>query len=209
MENENLAYWNKHRAVPNNATKPFNNGKFQGTDINTMWRLKCLTEDYGQCGFGWYYTIKDKQVVECKNGDMFAFVEIELFLKGKDGNWSMPISGSGGNKIARVTKDGALSTSDEAFKMATTDAIGVACRNLGIGADIYWENDKTKYIYTDESGVTSYSKESLATAEQIARIRELKCIEPNICARFKVDKIEQLTQSEANDVIKLKEQSLK
>ena len=200
MENENLAYWNKHREVPKNATKPFNNGKFQGTDINTMWRLKCLTEDYGQCGFGWYYTIKDKQVIECKNGDMFAFVEIELFLKDKDGNWSKPISGSGGNKIARVTKDGVLSTSDEAFKMATTDAIGVACRNLGIGADIYWENDKTKY--------TEYGNDQKATAQQVARMRELKVIEKNVCDRYHIDSIEQLTKDEAEFVISSKEKAL-
>lgn len=200
MENENLAFWNKYRKVPENATKSFNNGKFSGTDINTMWRLKCLTEAYGQCGFGWYYTIKDKQIVKCDNGDMFAFVEIELFLKGKDGKWSMPISGNGGNKIARLTADKRLTTSDEAFKMATTDAIGVACRNLGMGADIYWENDKTKY--------TSEAKESLATPEQIARIRELKCIEKGICDRFHVDKIEQLLYSDAETVIRMKEQAL-
>lgn len=36
-------------------------------------------------------------------------------------------------------------TSDECFKMAYTDAVSVACKSLGFGADIYWQNDRTKY----------------------------------------------------------------
>ena len=38
-----------------------------------------------------------------------------------------------------------LHTSDEAYKMAYTDAISVACKMLGMGADIYWNADATKY----------------------------------------------------------------
>ena len=36
-------------------------------------------------------------------------------------------------------------TSDECYKMALTDAISVACKSLGMGADIYWGQDSTKY----------------------------------------------------------------
>ena len=41
---ENLAIYNKYRKVPAEALKPFDNGNFKGTDINSMWRIKCLTE---------------------------------------------------------------------------------------------------------------------------------------------------------------------
>ena len=34
---------------------------------------------------------------------------------------------------------------DDAAKKAYTDAISQACRSLGIGADVYWANDATKY----------------------------------------------------------------
>ena len=149
MEEKNLEFWNKYKQVPKNACKDFNNGKFKGTDINTMWRMKCLTETFGICGIGWYYNLKRTWVEDTKNGEQFAFAEIELFIK-VNGEWSKPIVGTGGNKLTRVTKEGEYSTSDEAFKMAVTDAIGVACRNLGIGADIYWENDKTKYTEGDK-----------------------------------------------------------
>ena len=206
MENENLAFWNKYKVVPSNAMKPFDNGKFKGTDINTMWRMKCLTEYYGPCGIGWYFVPKKLWSETYSNGDVFAFAEIELFVKNKEtSDWSMPISGNGGNKIVRTvvdkySKETRLSTSDEGYKMAVTDAFGVACKALGIGADVYWENDRTKY--------TSEAEERLATPEQIARIRELKCIEKGICDRFHVDKIEQLLYSDAETVIRMKEQAL-
>ncbi len=35
--------------------------------------------------------------------------------------------------------------SDECFKMALTDAISVACKALGLGADVYFAKDATKY----------------------------------------------------------------
>lgn len=146
---ENLEIWEKYKKVPENALKSFDNGKFKGTDINTMWRIKSLTEQFGICGIGWYYKPTRLWTERCENGDIFAFAEIELFVK-VDGEWSMAISGTGGNKMQRVTKSGELSTSDEAFKMAVTDAIGVACRNLGLGADVYWANDKTKYTEENE-----------------------------------------------------------
>lgn len=140
---EKLELWKKYRTVPKDALKDFDNGKFKGTDINTMWRMKCLTETFGMCGIGWYYEIK-KLWTETIDKDVFAFAEIELFVK-VDNEWSKGISGTGGNKLARTTASGKVSTSDEAYKMAVTDAFGVACRNLGIGADVYWANDKTKY----------------------------------------------------------------
>ena len=40
---------------------------------------------------------------------------------------------------------GELVTNDEAFKMAYTDAISVAWKTLGSGADVYWGEDRTKY----------------------------------------------------------------
>lgn len=148
---ENLEIYEKYRTVPDNALKPFDNGKFKGTDINTMWRIKSLTEQFGPCGLGWYFIPKRLWSETTPNGEQFAFAEIELFVK-YDGEWSKPISGNGGNKLARITKDGLFSTSDEAYKGAVTDALGVACRNLGFGADTYWANDRTKYTDGEADG---------------------------------------------------------
>lgn len=172
---DNLEFWNKYKSVPSNAVKAFDNGSFKGTDINTMWRLKCLTETFGMCGFGWYYKLIRTWVEDTKNAEQFAFAEIELYIK-QDGEWSMPIVGTGGNKLTRVKRDGSYMTSDEAFKMAITDAIGVACRNLGIGADVYWENDKTKYTEGDrinkqEKSQPTQPKPQTATKGEILGIQ--------------------------------------
>lgn len=59
---------------------------------------------------------------------------------------------------------------------------------------------------TKDSDTTN--KGDKATAQQIARIRELKVIEKNVCDKFHVDSIEQLSQSEAQTVINIKEKSL-
>ena len=169
---ENLELWEKYKDVPKNALKDFNNGKFKGTDINTMWRIKCLTETFGICGMGWYYKPVRMWTETCHNGDVFAFAEIELFVK-VNGEWSMPISGNGGNKLVRITKDGDISTSDEAYKMAVTDALGVACRNLGIGASIYWSNDKTKYTEYVETNKVEPVEKPKETNNKDTKIEEL------------------------------------
>lgn len=167
---DNLAIYNKYKSVPQEALKDFNNGKFKGTDINTMWRIKSLTEAFGMCGVGWYFVPKKMWIETTSNGEQFAFAEIELFVK-VDGEWSKPISGNGGNKLTRITKDGEISTSDEAYKMAITDALGVACRNLGFGADIYWANDKTKYTEsnTQETSKSTVKKASPKQVELLAK----------------------------------------
>ena len=68
-----------------------------------------------------------------------AIVDLNLYIK-VDGEWSKPIYGTGGNVLLRKG-----STSDEGYKMALTDALSVACKALGIGADVYFAKDKTKY----------------------------------------------------------------
>ena len=140
---DNLSIYNKYREVPKEAQKPINGGRMKGkTDINPMWRIKSLTEQFGACGIGWYYTPVKKWLEVCGD-EVAAFVDIELFVK-VNGEWSMPISGTGGSMFRAKEKSG-LYVSDECFKMATTDAISVACKQLGFGADIYWGADRSKY----------------------------------------------------------------
>ena len=164
----NLDWYNSWAEVPKNAQKSFDNGNFKGTDINTMWRIKVLTEKFGACGIGWYYNIKrlwseSPESGVDQNGERLSFAEIELFVKD-NGEWSKPIAGIGGNKmLAYIKSKDYYKSSDEAYKMAMTDALGNACRNLGIGANVYWENDKTKY--TDEQDKEP-SKEELLKADR-------------------------------------------
>ena len=141
---ENLEIYESVRQVPQSAQREIQAGRLKGkTDINPMWRIKALTEQFGPCGIGWKYTITDKRLENGANNEVSAFVDIDLYIK-VDGAWSDAIPGTGGSAFVASERNG-LYTSDECFKMALTDAISVACKALGFGADVYWAKDATKY----------------------------------------------------------------
>ena len=143
-EMENLTLYNRFRNVPPEAKKTIGAGRLKGfTDINPMWRIKTLTEAFGPAGMGWYYEITKHWVEDGADGVRMAFVEIALYVK-HEGEWSKPIAGTGGSTLIAKEKNG-MYNDDEAFKKALTDAIGGACKLLGIGADVYFEKDSSKY----------------------------------------------------------------
>ena len=143
MDN-NLEIYQRAAEVPAEAQKPIKGGKLKDmTDINPMWRIKTLTELFGPCGIGWYTKILDRWVERDAN-ESAAWVRIEMFVKFPGTNeWSAPIEGIGGSKQCGKSQGDGIN--DEAFKMAETDAISVACKKLGFGANIYWAKDRTKY----------------------------------------------------------------
>jgi hypothetical protein len=144
-----MKFYNMSRAVPENAKKIIGAGKIKGfTDINPMWRIQMLTEMFGPCGFGWYIDDVRYWTEEGKDGRVAAFCELNLYISTA-GEWSKPIKGIGGSMFVNNFK-GQPETSDEAYKMAYTDAISVACKALGIGADVYWEAGRTKYSLLEE-----------------------------------------------------------
>lgn len=140
---DNLRFYDASREVPKTAQKSFNNGRFSGTDINPMWRIKKLTELFGPAGIGWYTEIISERAEKISDDTIFAIVDLNLYVKVDD-EWSKPIYGTGGNTLMSSGKRGVIS-SDEGYKMAYTDALSVACKALGIGADVYWDKDVTKY----------------------------------------------------------------
>lgn len=154
---DNMNVYNEARKVPNKAQKTIKGGRLSGmTDINPMWRIKKLTELFGACGFGWKYEIADKRLEEGANGEIAAFVDINLYVK-KDDEWSEPIQGTGGSTFVAKERKG-LYMSDECFKMALTDAISVACKSLGFGADVYWDKDTTKYSNQKNNKQRNYAE---------------------------------------------------
>ena len=152
-DNPNMRIYEAVRFVPEQAKKKITGGRLAGmTDINSMWRIKVLTEQFGPCGEGWYTSdVKYWQDRLDNNGSVALFCSILLHVK-IDGAWSQPIYGIGGNTLVAAEKSG-LRIDDEAYKKAYTDAISVACKALGIGADVYFEKDVTKYSeYEDDIG---------------------------------------------------------
>lgn len=175
--NDNLKLYNSWSMPPKDAQKTIGGGRLSGmTDINPMWRIKVLTEQFGPCGIGWKYVI-DKQWLEPGAGGVVsAFCNISLYIRtnGPDSPWSDPIIGVGGNSFISLERGTNLNTSDECYKMALTDALSVACKALGIGANIYWKEDKTKYTNPVDNTAskpkvskTTPSKESLQMSDEM------------------------------------------
>ena len=138
---ENLCLYNAVRSVPAEAQKQIDGGRLKNKiEINPMWRLKTLTEQFGPCGIGWRYEIIKQWLEPSTSEEITAFTTINLYIK-YEGEWSEAIPGTGGSSFLTKEKD-RLYTNDNCYKMALTDALSVACKALGIGADIYWDKDK-------------------------------------------------------------------
>lgn len=144
---ENMSFYDYARKVPEVAIKPIKGGRLSGmSDINPMWRIKTLTEMFGPCGIGWWYEITDKRLEHDPiTKQTAAFVEIKLCYKDPEtGAESHGIPGLGGASFVAQERSGPY-MSDEAEKMALTDAISVAAKALGVAADVYFAKDRTKY----------------------------------------------------------------
>lgn len=146
----NMRFYGKVQDTPKEAQKSFNNGRFSGTDINPMWRIKKLTEVFGPCGFGWWtQNVKYNFVTSEQTNEVAAFCELELVVVDPETDLqSHPIYGVGGNTFVAQRKSGPQ-CSDEAMKMAYTDALSIACKALGFSHDIYYQADRTKYTNSD------------------------------------------------------------
>ena len=184
----NLDIYNQCREVPQNDCKTIQDGKLKGkTDINPMWRIQKLTELFGPCGFGWFITDVEQWLETCQvtgrdgsvTTEVTAYVKLALLVK-IDGNWSERIIGIGGSKLSG--KGQGDQANDECYKMAYTDAISVACKMLGMGADIYWSADSTKY--TQGTTAPTQRREPVLTEEEknnldlaIQEIKEAKSLQ--------------------------------
>ena len=145
---DNLDLFNKLKVVPQEAIKPIQSGRLKGkSDINPMWRIRTMTEHFGVCGVGWKYVIT-KQWTETYGTETKAYCNIDLFVK-IDGQWSDAIQGTGGSSEVTMERNGSY-VSDECYKMALTDALSVAMKALGVGADIYFEKGKSTMDYSSK-----------------------------------------------------------
>jgi LysM repeat protein len=129
---------------PDTALKTIAGGRLKGmTDINPQWRIRALTEQFGLCGLGWKWEIAKLWMEPATDGQIAAFAQVHLFIKYGD-EWSSPIPGIGGSMFVAKESSG-LRPSDEAYKMAITDALSTAAKMVGVAANIYAGLSDSKY----------------------------------------------------------------
>lgn len=151
MDNKQL--WNQVKRPPETALKTIGGGRLKGmTDINPQWRLEIMTEIFGPCGKGWGYNIDKLWTEPGANGEVLCFALVNVWFKestAKDSQFEITmnfIPGIGGHKLVMKESNG-MQSNDEGYKMAVTDALSVALKALGVGADIYagkWDGSKYK-----------------------------------------------------------------
>lgn len=153
---DNMRYYSKVAEVPESAKKTITAGRLAGfTDINPMWRIQKLTELFGAAGEGW--TTRNVRFSTYENESIKTVAllcELELVYRLEDGTWSAPVYGVGGNTLVADERNGAR-MDDDAWKKAYTDALSIACKALGFGANVYWKEVGSKYV----SGEPSYKVE--------------------------------------------------
>ena len=160
-----MKYYDRLKVVPPEALRTIQSGRLKGkSDINPMWRIKAMTENFGICGIGWKYVIT-KQWTETFGSEVKAYCNIDLFVK-IDGEWSDAIQGTGGSSEVTMERNGAY-VSDECYKMALTDALSVAMKALGVAADVYFE--KGKYLIDHDS---KYDLVDSQAAQQTAQTQQ-------------------------------------
>ena len=176
---ENLRFYEQLRKVPKEALKQIKGGRLSGmSDINPLFRIKAMTAAFGPCGIGWKYEITkqwhekfefEATTFEVVNGvstakpvqrvEIKAFCNINLFVK-VDGEWSDAIPGLGGSTVMTYEKNGYY-VSDEADKMALTDAMGVAMKSLGVAADVYWEKGQFDSKYEQDAYLANQQQQQV------------------------------------------------
>ena len=103
-----------------------------------------MPEIFGVCGIGWKFEIIDiKYSEKDEKKQQCCFVKINLYIK-VDNKWSDAIPGIGGSSFIALEKNG-LYLSDECEKMALTDALSVAMKMIGVGADVYMGHGSKYY----------------------------------------------------------------
>lgn len=160
---DNTALWDKLGKTDPNHTKKFKRaGGFEGTAIKPMFSYRRMTEEFGPCGIGWGVNEPSFQVVPAAEGEVLVFCTVSVWYRtpvkpsplnqqmgaGTISQISNAVFGVGGDKAVGKNKYG-LSSDDEAFKKAYTDAVTNALKLIGVGADVHMGMfDDNKYVNT-------------------------------------------------------------
>jgi hypothetical protein len=154
-----MSHYDNLAQPPQNALHEIKFGSLKGkSDINPQWRYEVLTKEYGECGLGWKFEIVNTftQPIQ-QTGELMVFVQLNFYTKNGDA-WSAPIPGFGGDFLIKKDKNG-MHGNDEAYKMAVTDALGTACKMVGVAANVYRGLSGAGAAYETKYGRREYAQQ--------------------------------------------------
>lgn len=203
---DKLGIWKQVEQPPDWALKPIAAGRLKGkTDINPQWRLHAMTEVFGPCGQGWWFMVDRQWLEPGPDGEIAAFVNITLYTEDCDKG----IPGTGGSTFVADERAG-LHMSDEAYKMALTDALSVAMKFLGVAARIYYGAAATKYSPNPTSEPSAPKK--TGTKKQVGKEEDETKAKVDAAHFFDVawsDLMEAVGEDDADNSDKLRQHFLK
>lgn len=158
---DNLRIWSVFEKTDPSQTKGFTrSGGFKGTAVKPIYCDQRMTEMFGPCGEGWGINRPEFQVVPTEK-EILVFCTVSIWHGSRDN----VVHGVGGDKVVSMTTNGPK-TSDEAFKMAFTDAVGNAYKHLGMSADIHQGKfDDSKYVDSLKKEIAASSTAHVANEE--------------------------------------------
>lgn len=139
-----MIFFDALNTCPPEAITLIEGGRLNGySNIKPQWRMQVMTEVFGPCGVGWWYTIDKEQTFTFPDGQLLLMMNISLYIATDDqdmGYVSKAIPGVGCSAIMVIEgRDDKkrLYLSEDANKCALTDALGVAMKALGVASDVY------------------------------------------------------------------------
>ena len=215
VEKKHLETWNKVKTPPKEALKEIKGGRLKGfSDIDPMWRMQIMTETFGPVGIGWTYEIMERW--SGAYGDQVCVFQ-NIRLKYKQNNeWSEWIPGTGGSMLAAQETRG-IHVSDECYKMALTDALSVAMKAIGVGADVYMGKvshkggkvaPQSKYLATQPSndGQQTGNKNGVISAGELKKLESEigssdEVLYNKVTQGFKVGSLAELKKTDFKDCL--------
>ena len=159
-----LRIWARLSRTDPKHTKRFQrSGGFSGTAIKPIWTILRMTEVFGPCGTGWGMEKPEFEIQQAVD-EWLVFCTVGIWYV-EDGHRAI-VYGVGGDKFVVSQKSG-IRASDEAYKMAYTDAIGNAIKFIGVAADVHMGLfDDNKYVKEMEAEFAGVSDAPALTEER-------------------------------------------
>ena len=175
VNSDNMRIYNLVRSIPADAVSVISGGPLRGfSNVNPQIRWELLTNIFGPVGRNFRVEQKARWTEALPTGETAVFCEVNLFYRENGTEeWSSPVFGQGGSMLIRRTMEwvdgvqkAVLHIDDEAYKKAYTDAVSVACKALGIAADVYYKQDETKYGTFRQDISNAQAQEQAASGQQ-------------------------------------------